>query len=443
MKTKSGVFSFEGRIGLEEYWGNIGVTIIVGFGFMFLAEIGLGCFALPLLPCYLWYVLAFMSKRCHDRGNSGAFILFPFYPLVLAFGEGDAGDNEYGPNPHGVTKDIVEKVKLFREAADQGDAEAQAKLGYAYYHGSGVVKDEIEAYAYLNLVRMTDENVSRNLAILEKDMSPDQIAAGQKRTKELQKEIAAKLATKYAEFEAFEGCKAKAEKGDRVAQFSLGVCYRDGAGVAKDETQAVSWYHKAAEQGDAKAQYILGVCYENGAGVAKDEVQAISWYRKAADQGLALAQYNLGVCYRIGTGVAKDAVEAVAWFRKAAEKGDAEAQFSLGISYARGHGVAKDLVKTVTWFRKAADQGYAKAQFNLGVCYYDGTGVVKDPVEAYAYWNLAGTTEEDACKNLAILEKKLSPEDRLRGQQRAKEMQNAIEAKIAAKNEEDKEKAGR
>ncbi len=433
MKTKSGVFSFEGRIGLEEYWGNIGVTIIVGFGFMFLAEIGLGCFALPLLPCYLWYVLAFMSKRCHDRGNSGAFILFPFYPLVLAFGEGDAGDNEYGPNPHGVTKDIVEKVKLFREAADQGDAEAQAKLGYAYYHGSGVVKDEIEAYAYLNLVRMTDENVSRNLAILEKDMSPDQIAAGQKRTKELQKEIAAKLATKYAEFEAFEGCKAKAEKGDRVAQFSLGVCYRDGAGVAKDETQAVSWYHKAAEQGDAKAQYILGVCYENGAGVAKDEVQAISWYRKAADQGLALAQYNLGVCYRIGTGVAKDAVEAVAWFRKAAEKGDAEAQFSLGISYARGHGVAKDLVKTVTWFRKAADQGYAKAQFNLGVCYYDGTGVVKDPVEAYAYWNLAGTTEEDACKNLAILEKKLSPEARLQGQQRTKELQKEIEAKIAAK----------
>ena len=44
---------------------------------------------------------------------------------------------------------------------------------------------------------------------------------------------------------------------------------------------------------------------------------------------------------------------------------------------------------------------------------------------------------------LANLEKKLSPEDRLRGQQRAKEMQNAIEAKIAAKNEEDKEKAGR
>ncbi|MCX6918978.1 MAG: DUF805 domain-containing protein [Verrucomicrobia bacterium] len=412
MTNKYGNYTLENRIGREKYWAELAIftlssSLIYGVGivaivFAVLAGGQAGSFLLFIVfagfqLALTWRFLGYGAKRCHDLGHSGFYQLIPLYPLLMLFQEGDAGDNEYGPNPHGVTKNIAEKVKLFREAADQGDAEAQAKLGYAYYHGSGVVKDEIEAYAYLNLVRMTDENVSRNLAILEKDMSPDQIAAGQKRTKELQKEIAAKLATKYAEFEAFEGCKAKAEKGDRVAQFSLGVCYRDGAGVAKDETQAVSWYHKAAEQGDAKAQYILGVCYENGAGVAKDEVQAISWYRKAADQGLALAQYNLGVCY------------------------------------ARGHGVAKDFVKTVTWFRKAADQGYAKAQFNLGVCYYDGTGVVKDPVEAYAYWNLAGTTEEDACKNLAILEKKLSPEARLQGQQRTKELQKEIEAKIAAK----------
>ena len=378
--------TLDDRIGRGRYWAELAIftlssSLIYGVGivaivFAVLAGGQAGSFLLFIVfagfqLALTWRFLGYGAKRCHDLGLSGFYQLIPLYPLLMLFQEGDAGDNEYGPNPHGVTQDIAEKVKRlrkaadqgdaggqynlgvcyrdgegvtkdlaeavkwFRKAADQGDAEAQAKLGYAYCHGSGVVKDEIEAYAYLNLVRMTDENVSRNLAILEKDMSPDQIAAGQKRTKELQKEIAAKLATKYAEFEAFEGCKAKAEKGDRVAQFSLGVCYRDGAGVAKD------------------------------------------------------------------------------------------------------------LVKTVTWFRKAADQGYAKAQFNLGVCYYDGTVVVKDPVEAYAYWNLAGTTEEDACKNLAILEKKLSPEARLQGQQRAKEMQNAIEAKNAAKNEEDEEKAGR
>jgi TPR repeat protein len=29
----------------------------------------------------------------------------------------------------------------------------------------------------------------------------------------------------------------------------------------------------------------LGVCYENGTGVAKDEVEAVTWYRKALDSG--------------------------------------------------------------------------------------------------------------------------------------------------------------
>ena len=104
MKTKSGVFSFEGRIGLTEYWANIGVTIIIAFGISLMAETRLAGFASLLLPCYLWYVLAFTSKRCHDLGNSGAFILIPFYPLVLAFGEGDVGANEYGPSPNDVAK---------------------------------------------------------------------------------------------------------------------------------------------------------------------------------------------------------------------------------------------------------------------------------------------------------------------------------------------------
>ena len=60
-------------------------------------------------------------------------------------------------------------------------------------------------------------------------------------------------------------------------------------------------------------------------------------------------------------------------------------------------------------------------------------GVLKDEIEAYAYYNLAGITYEKARNNLTTLEKKLSPEARLRGQQRTKELQKEIEAKIAAK----------
>ncbi len=136
-------------------------------------------------------------------------------------------------------------------------------------------------------------------------------------------------------------------------------------------------------------------------------------------------------------------VKAFEGYRTLAEKGDREAQFSLGLRYDNGEGVAKDEVEAVKWYRKAADQGHAKAQFNLGTCYRNGEGVAKDEIEAYAYYNLAGITNENARKNLAILEKGMSPDARLRGQQRSKELQKEIETKIAAKQAEDVKKAGK
>ena len=48
-----------------------------------------------------------------------------------------------------VSKDIVEAVKWFRKAAEQGDADAQFKLGSVYYAGEGVPKDPVEAVKWL------------------------------------------------------------------------------------------------------------------------------------------------------------------------------------------------------------------------------------------------------------------------------------------------------
>jgi hypothetical protein len=74
-------------------------------------------------------------------------------------------------------------------------------------------------------------------------------------------------------------------------------------------------------------------------------------------------------------------------------------------------------VQAVSWYRKAAEQGHAKAQSNLGYSYANGKGVAKDEIEAYAYYNLAGITNEIARNNLAILGKGMSPDARLLGQQ--------------------------
>ncbi len=155
-------------------------------------------------------------------------------------------------------------------------------------------------------------------------------------------------------------------------------------------------------------------------------------YKVKAEHGDALAQCNLGNCYYEGIGVAKDYVQAVSWYRKAAEQGDARAQNNLGVCYDHGEGVAQDFAQAVSWFRKAVEQNYVMAQVNLGNCYNFGRGVPKDEIEAHAYWNLVVLAQKDARWKLAELEKKLSAEQIAAAQRRAKELQQEIEAKMAA-----------
>ena len=198
------------------------------------------------------------------------------------------------------------------------------------------------------------------------------------------------------EVREFEVEKAKAIGGDSIAQLKLGFCYQTSRGVKMDAAEAAKWYRKSAEQGGARAQSKLGDCYANGFGVVKDIAEAMRWYRAAAEQGIAGAQYNLGQSYRTGEGSKKDLGEAVKWYRKSAE------------------------------------QGFIPALKNLGVCYANGDGVDQNLAEAYACFVLVGQADDDARNNLAALEKALSPRDKVRARQRAKEIQEGIGGGLVA-----------
>ena len=97
-------------------------------------------------------------------------------------------------NGIGVAKDYAEAVKWYRKAAEQGDADAQYMLGGCYRDGEGVEKDFVEAYAWWNLASATQKAPGKSRDILEKKMSPQQVAAAQARTKELRAIVEAKAA---------------------------------------------------------------------------------------------------------------------------------------------------------------------------------------------------------------------------------------------------------
>jgi localization factor PodJL len=156
--------------------------------------------------------------------------------------------------------------------------------------------------------------------------------------------------------------KARAELGDRNAQYEYAARLFEGRGFARDPRLAAQWFEKAAAQGVAPAQYRLGSMYEKGVGVTRDFERARQFYRAAADAGNARAMHNLAVIYAEGGEEGKpDYPAAAEWFRKGAEFGVRDSQFNLAILYARGLGVGQNLVQSYVWFAAAAAQGDADA----------------------------------------------------------------------------------
>ena len=45
----------------------------------------------------------------------------------------------------------------------------------------------------------------------------------------------------------------------------------------KNDEESFKWFKLAAEQGNTAAQNSLGCCYQNGGGVAKNEEEAVKW----------------------------------------------------------------------------------------------------------------------------------------------------------------------
>lgn len=109
-------FSFEGRIRRLEYGLGYLIYIILYVPlFFYINQEGESFFtsviiALIILTLF-WFMLAQGAKRCHDRGNSGWWQIIPFYHLWMLFGDGEIGNNEYGPNPKGLYYDFEDGNK--------------------------------------------------------------------------------------------------------------------------------------------------------------------------------------------------------------------------------------------------------------------------------------------------------------------------------------------
>ena len=319
-----------------------------------------------------------LFKQAAEQGNPEAMAYLGFYY--------DSHKRKYAGS---VGKDDVLATSWYRKAADAGNPWGMLNLGFMYAFGAGgLSKDEVQAVAWFR--KAAEAGDARGSAFLGYMY---EVGGGGLPKDDVQ------AAAWY---------RKAAETGVTRGMYSVGNMYREGrGGLAKDEVQAVAWFRKAAEDGDARGSAFLGYMYEvGGGGLAKDDVQALAWFRNAADAGDTWAMNSIGEMYREGRGgLPKDDVRAVAWYRKAAEAGDAGGMSNLGFMYAHGRGdLPKDELQALAWYRKGADLGDANSMNNLAWLLATSTDPrVRNPKEAVALAQRAVEIEADNANFLDTL----------------------------------------
>lgn len=285
-----------------------------------------------------------------------------------------------------VKKNPIEAVKWFRKSSEQDNVRALCQLGYSYVLGSGVKKDMSEAIKCFNKAAVIGSSTAYeffancytvdNGIYLDSGLSKNDVEA-------------------YAYY-------ILAGRSDKILSNKLTPAQIEAGKTRSEELRKkfteeyLQQLKQKALQGDTKSQLILGSKYSIGVrGTPKDTNEAIKWYKMAVAKGSNEALMSLGRCYLD----LQNPNEAIKWYSKALAMGNSNAKNLIGECYQ-----------------------------TLGSRYLSGRGVEKDLNEAYAYYKLAAVNNNYFAKRyIERVEKNMTPEEIEAGEKRSKEIQSEME----------------
>ncbi|MDK9713411.1 MAG: sel1 repeat family protein [Sulfuritalea sp.] len=244
-----------------------------------------------------------------ERGSAASQVL-----LAVACLNGDGG----------LARDPARAAYWFEQAAIQGNAYAETRLGDLYEQGLGIPPN-------------------------------------------------AKL--------AFDWRIKAALRGEVPAQVKVGRMYQEGIGVDKNSDLAAHWFRRAAAEGSTEAHYLLDRINRYGSDAEVENAAARTWFEKAARQGYESAALLLNMIRSIGYQIDESWHNRAPDLKKLAEDGDLEAEYQLARHYESGTGGArKDVAAALGWYRRAAAGGHPMAMTTLEQVYAASLdGLRRDP----------------------------------------------------------------
>jgi TPR repeat protein len=215
--------------------------------------------------------------------------------------------------------------KWFQEAANQGHAIAQYKLG-KIYEKKQMFQEATRWYeqAAGKAHNKALEALKKKAKEVAEPYKKEKIRVLHKKEAQLKHTIAS---AKYQQAYMF-------IYGQGVNQAKYGK--------AEDRYEKASiLFYEAGTLGDVRAIYNVGLMYFHGTGTTQDYGNAFEHIKKAADQGHIDAKFVLGYMYYNGYVRPTDEHKAIRLYQEAANKGHKEAQHNLIYIYNRDNPIEK------------------------------------------------------------------------------------------------------
>jgi TPR repeat protein len=278
----------------------------------------------------------------------------------------------------GVPRDDAQARRWFAVAADAGNPDAQAQVGYMARNGLGGAEDRALALAQTARAAAQGHaygaglNGLYRIETITDDRADPQAVANLVRAADAG-HLFAQVALGTLVYELGVGtavdwdraahyARLAADRGHPLALLELGRMTMTGRGVRQDLPAGAALIRRSADAGDAAGMAMYGQLLMTGQGVRQDAAAGAGWFRRAADLGNANAAGVYGMALMIGEGVPEDFETGLRYTRQGAEGNDPQAMTNLGrVLFVGQNGVPVDQARAVSLFRAAADAGFQEA----------------------------------------------------------------------------------
>ncbi len=202
-----------------------------------------------------------------------------------------------------------------------------------------------------------------------------------------------------------------ADTGDAEAAFRLGRYYHLETAFP-NYAMALKYYRIAVARNHAWAINNLGLLYRDGLGVPRDQDTASQYFEYAASLNSSLAYLNLADLAVSGDAGRGGAAKALAWLEQGGHNGCTSCYIQEAAIYHTGaYGVGIDRRRTVALLQKAAALGDHEASLLLAEMRIVGDGV---PQSSRAAFDSLKQMSDDGDASASVLLGELSSDDKIR-----------------------------